>query len=95
MYSATAIACENIIWNGEYKINDEGLVTGHLPATIHYKRGCVYMEKFKNYIIIDGKPVPQDEIPKEQMKEISKKLITRFAKGLGYKPVTKKELEVR
>lgn len=53
------------------------------------------MEKFKNYIIIDGKPVPQDEIPKEQMKEISKKLITRFAKGLGYKPVTKKELEVK
>ncbi len=41
----------------------------------------------QNFIIIDGVPVPQEEIPEEKMQEISKELATRLAAGFDYVPV--------
>lgn len=41
----------------------------------------------ENYIRIDGKYVRQEEIPEEQMKEISRTLMLRLAEGFGYEPV--------
>lgn len=43
----------------------------------------------ENYIKIKGKYVRQEDIPPEQMKEISKEIITRLAAGFGYVPVEK------
>lgn len=47
----------------------------------------------ENYIRIDGKYVRQEEIPEEQMKEISKTIMLRLAEGFGYVPVTEEKGE--
>ena len=41
----------------------------------------------QNYIRINGEYVRQQDIPPEQMREISRALAVRFAEGLGYVPV--------
>ena len=41
----------------------------------------------QNFIRVDGKFKKQEEIPVEQMREISRTLAVRFAEGLGYIPV--------
>lgn len=41
----------------------------------------------QNYIRIDGEYVKQEDIPPEQMLEISVALAVRFAEGFGYVPV--------
>lgn len=45
------------------------------------------MAIIQNYIRINGEYVPQESIPAEQMKEISRSIITRLAAGFGYSPV--------
>ncbi len=45
----------------------------------------------ENYIRINGEYVPQESIPAEQMKEISRSIITRMAAGFGYSPVEKEK----
>lgn len=45
------------------------------------------MAIIENYIRINGEYVPQKSIPEEQMKEISRSIITRLAAGFGYSPV--------
>lgn len=42
----------------------------------------------RNYIRINGKYVKQEDIPPDQMREISRVLITRLCAGFGYVPVT-------
>lgn len=45
------------------------------------------MAIIQNYIRINGEYVPQESIPAEQMKEISKNIITRMVAEFGYSPV--------
>ncbi len=48
----------------------------------------------QNLIRIDGEFKRQEEIPVEQMREVSRTLAVRFADGLGYIPVNQKEAAV-
>lgn len=41
--------------------------------------------KIKNFVKIDGEYIPTSELTEEQMKQISMKLLDRFAEKLGYK----------
>lgn len=41
----------------------------------------------QNYIRINEKYIRQEDIPPDQMKEISKDLTVRLAEGFGYVPV--------
>lgn len=45
------------------------------------------MAKINNFIKINGEYVAQEDIPQEQMSEISRAIIVNLAKGLGYAPV--------
>lgn len=47
------------------------------------------MAKINNFIKINGEYVAQEDIPQEQMSEISRAIIVNLAKGLGYAPVEK------
>lgn len=47
------------------------------------------MAKINNFIKINGEYVAQEDIPQEQMSEISQAIIVNLAKGLGYAPVEK------
>lgn len=48
----------------------------------------------QNLIRIDGEFKRQEEIPVEQMREVSRTLAVRFAEGLGYIPVNQNETAV-
>ncbi len=48
----------------------------------------------QNLIRIDGEFKRQEEIPVEQMREVSRALAVRFAEGLGYIPVNQNETAV-
>lgn len=52
------------------------------------------MEKFQNYIRINGEYKLQDDIPEDQMTEISRTLMLRLAEAFGYREVQQKETEV-
>lgn len=45
----------------------------------------------QNYIRIDEKYIRQEDIPPDQMKEISRDLTVRLAEGFGYVPVDQKD----
>lgn len=47
------------------------------------------MAKINNFIRINGEYVAQQDIPREQMSEISRAIIVNLAKGLGYAPAEK------
>ncbi len=47
------------------------------------------MANIDNFIKINGEYVAQQDIPREQAKEIGRAIIVNLAKGLGYAPVEK------
>lgn len=47
------------------------------------------MANIDNFIKINGEYVAQQDIPREQAKEIGRTIIINLAKGLGYVPVEK------
>lgn len=49
------------------------------------------MANINNFIKINGEYVAQQDIPPEQMKEISRALIVKLAEGFGYVPAKKKD----
>lgn len=53
------------------------------------------MAKINNFIRINGEYVAQQDIPREQMSEISRAIIVNLAKGLGYAPAEKDGVAVK
>lgn len=53
------------------------------------------MAKINNFIKINGEYVAQEDIPQEQMSEISRAIIVNLAKGLGYAPVEKESTSAK
>lgn len=49
------------------------------------------MEKFQNYIRVNGEYMRQEDIPEEQFREIQYDLMVRLAGAFGYVPVETKE----
>lgn len=49
------------------------------------------MAKINNFIKINGEYVAQQDIPAEQMREISRAIVVNLAKGLGYIPAEKED----
>ena len=47
----------------------------------------------QNFIRINGEYVAQEDIPADQMKEISTTLAVRLAEGFGYVPVNPQQLD--
>ncbi len=51
------------------------------------------MTMVENYIRVNGEYLRTDQIPENEMKEISKTLAVRLAAGFGYEPVNTEEKE--